>query len=103
MVNKPNPAEQSDAPDRLNDFLRQLVCTFRNEHRSDVELLAQFIETGDQEAFRAIVGRYGRSVWMACLAILGDPNDAEDAFQAAFVALARSAESVDARRGIGPW
>src|SRR5262249_29249645 len=89
--------------DRLSDFLRQIVATFRDEHRGDVELLARFVESGDEESFRALVGRYGRSVWAACLAVLGDPHDAEDAFQAAFMALARRAATIDARRGIGPW
>src|SRR5262249_1018611 len=88
---------------QFNEFLRQVVASFRNEHRSDVELLAQFVQVGDQDAFRALVARHGRSVWIACLGQLGDSNDAEDAFQAAFAALARQGATVDARSGLGPW
>jgi len=103
MSTSPESDTRALAPDRLNEFLRQVVAAFREEHRSDVELLARFVESGDHEAFRAIVARYGQSVWATCMAVLGDLHDAEDAFQAAFMALAKRARTVDARRGIGPW
>ncbi|QJW99445.1 sigma-70 family RNA polymerase sigma factor [Frigoriglobus tundricola] len=106
MFADPTPVERPDAPNApngLNEFLRQVVATFRNENRSDAELLALFATTNDQDAFRALVGRHGRSVWAACLAVAGDGHDAEDAFQAVFVALARRAAAVDAKKGIGPW
>lgn len=97
------PSEADRSTDRLNDFLRQVVATVRDEFRSDTELLARFADRGDQDAFRALVGRHGRSVWASCLAVLNDSNDAEDAFQAAFLALARRAHAVDATNGVGAW
>ncbi|QJW96883.1 sigma-70 family RNA polymerase sigma factor [Frigoriglobus tundricola] len=93
----------SDGPsDRLSGFLRQFVAALRDDARSDSALLAAFV-AGDQDAFRVLVGRHGRAVWSVCIAVLGDPHDAEDAFQAAFMALARRAGAIDARAGVGPW
>lgn len=83
-------------------FLRQMAASFRDEC-SDAELLAEYVKTGDQDAFRALVARHGRSVWVACLGQIGDCHHAEDAFQAAFVALARQRANVDAHAGLGPW
>src|SRR5262249_16231171 len=103
MATDPNPATRPRTTEVISDFLRQVVAAYRDELRSDVELLARFVEKGDQNAFHALVGRYGKSVWAACMAVLGDSHDAEDAFQSAFLALAKRAQTVDARRGIGPW
>ncbi len=86
MATNPESTGPVDAANQFNGFLRQIVASFRNEHRGDAELLARFVQDGDQDAFRALVARHGRSVWIACLGQLGDSNDAEDAFQAAFVA-----------------
>lgn len=102
MTANPHSADRADSPDRLSDFLRHVVSTFWDESRSDDELLRVFV-SGDQDAFRALVGRHGRAVWAVCLAVLGDRHDAEDAFQAAFLALARYARAVDARHGVGAW
>ena len=46
----------------------------------------------DEEAFALIVRRYGGAVWAACRRLAG--RDAEDAFQAVFLTLARKASSV---------
>src|SRR5262245_60733395 len=92
--------KRPESPERLNDFLRQVVAAFRDEDRSDAELLARFARDGDDEAFRALIGRHGRSVWATCLAVLGNSHDAEDAFQAAFITLARCSQSLDARTGL---
>src|SRR5947199_247893 len=55
----PDSKDRSISAGGLNEFLRQAVAAFRDERRSDAELLAQFVETNDQDAFRALVGRHG--------------------------------------------
>jgi RNA polymerase sigma factor (sigma-70 family) len=74
--------------------------------RTDAELLARFLARRDaagEHAFAALVGRHGRMVRGVCLGILRDPHDADDAFQAAFLVLARRAGSLRVGETLGPW
>jgi RNA polymerase sigma factor (sigma-70 family) len=70
---------------------------------SDASLLADFVRRGCEESFGKIVIRYGAMVRGVAVRVLGDGPDAEDAAQAAFVALALNARRVEASRGLGPW
>jgi RNA polymerase sigma factor (sigma-70 family) len=70
---------------------------------SDAELLARFARDRDQAAFELLVWRHGPMVFGACRRILRDAHLAEDAFQAAFLILARKAGSVRADRSVAGW
>jgi RNA polymerase sigma factor (sigma-70 family) len=70
---------------------------------SDGELLDRFAERREASAFEAIVERYGPLVWGVCRRVLLDHHDAEDAFQASFLVLARKAASVMPREKLGNW
>ena len=70
---------------------------------SDGQLLDRFVERRDASAFEAIVERYGPLVWGVCRRVLRDHHDAEDAFQATFLVLARKAASVMPREKLGNW
>jgi membrane fusion protein (multidrug efflux system) len=59
---------------------------------SDRDLLDRYARARDDEAFEALVRRYGPGVWAACVRLAG--RDAEDAFQAVLLVLARKAGSV---------
>jgi RNA polymerase sigma factor (sigma-70 family) len=62
--------------------------------RTDAQLLADVRSTRNPAAFEALVRRHGPLVLAACRAVLRDEAAAEDAFQAAFVALYQSAPAI---------
>jgi RNA polymerase sigma factor (sigma-70 family) len=70
---------------------------------ADQELLQRFIEQRDGTAFAAVVERHGPMVLGVCRRILHHEQDAEDAFQATFLALARKAGSLRCRETVGNW
>lgn len=71
--------------------------------RSDTVLLAAFFQSGCEESFREIVERYTPVVYGTARRVLGEGPDAQDAVQAAFVALAWHGQRVNAARGLGGW
>ena len=70
---------------------------------SDGQLLDRFVERREASTFETIVERYGPLVWGVCRRVLRDHHDAEDAFQATFLVLARKAASVLPREKLGNW
>ena len=77
-----------------------------SEEIPDEELLARFLDEegmASQDAFRVLVGRHGPRVLGICRHILDREHDAEDAFQATFLALARSGATIRDRCALGGW
>jgi RNA polymerase sigma-70 factor (ECF subfamily) len=69
----------------------------------DGELLSAFAAERDEDAFAALVQRHGPMVFGLCRRILHDPHDAEDAFQATFLVLARRAGAVRKPDAVASW
>ncbi len=83
---------------RLPSVARQLLAEI-----PDADLLERYIECQADDAFAQLVTRYSRLVWGQCRNLLPDDADADDAFQATFLTLARSAKSIRTGAPLGPW
>jgi RNA polymerase sigma factor (sigma-70 family) len=71
--------------------------------QTDRELLRGFAARRDESAFATLVERHGPLVWGVCRRLLRQQQDAEDAFQATFLVLARKAGSVPWREDAANW
>jgi RNA polymerase sigma factor (sigma-70 family) len=70
---------------------------------ADRDLLARFANDRDEGAFAALVHRHGPLVLGVCRRVLHDCNDADDAFQATFLVLARKAGMIKRPERLTNW
>src|SRR5947207_2009193 len=70
---------------------------------ADADLLARFAAARDEAAFELLVWRHAGMVLRVCRGVLRDHHAAEDAAQAAFLALARRAAAVGRRGTVAGW
>ena len=66
----------------------------------DDQLLDRFLGDARRRRFEALVARHGPMVLSVCRAVLRNPSDAEDAFQATFLILVKKARTL---RGAPTW
>lgn len=70
---------------------------------SDSELLDRFVRFKDEAAFELLVWRYRRLTLGVCRRVLRHEQDAEDAFQATFLILARKAGTIGRSECLAGW
>ena len=70
---------------------------------ADRDLLRRFADRRDDGAFAALVHRYGRLVFATCLRVLSHRADAEDAYQATFLVLARRCGAIRSDEKLAGW
>ena len=89
---------------------------FRQVHRifdlgavgmmSDAQLLDWFVAKHDESAeaaFEELMIRHGPMVFGVCRRVLQDPHDAQDAYQAVFLVLAKRARSIRQKDSVASW
>ena len=86
----------------LLHYLRRLTAPAANE-AGDAVLLERFASQDDPSAFTALLARHGPMVLGVCRRILRDSHEAEDAFQATFLVLARKAGSLRRPEALASW
>jgi RNA polymerase sigma factor (sigma-70 family) len=83
--------------------LRHIAAASGHVPMTDEQLLNAFRAGADDAAFEVLVRRHGPMVLGTCRRIVGTAQDAEDAFQAVFLILARKAHTIDRPDLLGPW
>jgi RNA polymerase sigma factor (sigma-70 family) len=83
--------------------VRALVEARDGSGPTDGQLLERFAARRDEEAFAALVRRHGGLVLSVCRRLLPQSHDAEDAFQATFLVLARKAASIRKAESVASW
>ncbi len=83
--------------------IRDWLAARHGGDQTDAELLGRFAARHDEAAFADLVHRHGGMVLGVCRRVLGDADDAEDAFQATFLVLARKADSIRRGASLPSW
>jgi RNA polymerase sigma factor (sigma-70 family) len=84
-------------------FVRRIAGSHGPGSEPDSQLLERFVKAADESAFQALVHRHGPLVLSVCTRVLHNAHDAEDAFQATFLVLARKAGSIRGPEQLSAW
>ena len=88
---------------RLWDTAFDRAAALALDDLPDADLLARFLADRAGPAFGAVVRRHGPLVWGVCRNLLPAEADAEDAFQATFLALAKGGDRIRNPSALGAW
>lgn len=84
-------------------YIRGLVQRDTSGRQPDRDLVDRVASGGDQAAFAELLERHGAMVRGVCLRMLGNGADADDAFQATFLVLARKAGTIRCHESLAGW
>ena len=70
---------------------------------SDPQLVEQFLADRDEAAFEALIRRHGPMIMSVCSRIVHNHADAEDAFQATFLVLAKNLRALRKQASFASW
>jgi RNA polymerase sigma factor (sigma-70 family) len=102
-IGRPIIIAEGAMPEVLARSLALLTRRLSTKHDADGALLARYTSANDPAAFAELVRRHGPMVLGVCRRMLGQWHDADDAFQATFLVLARSARSVRKPGALPSW
>jgi RNA polymerase sigma factor (sigma-70 family) len=84
-------------------YIRRLAGAPVGGPLTDGQLLELFVSRREEAAYTALLRRHGPMVLGVCRRVLGHEQDAEDAFQATFLVLARKAGSIRGADSVASW
>ena len=87
----------------LLQHIRRLVGGAAGADAPDAQLLEAFIARREEAAFTSLVQRHGPLVLGVCRRVMADAHEAEDAFQAVFMILAKRAGAVRRPEALASW
>src|SRR5262245_3261376 len=90
-------------PDILLLHLRRQVELHGADDLPDRALIQRFAVAGDEASFGTLVRRHGPMVLRVCRQVLRNAADAEDAFQATFLVLAKKAAALPWQESLAGW
>jgi RNA polymerase sigma factor (sigma-70 family) len=107
LSGKQSPVPRSSmATANLTTFFRRLTRSVAAEtlgEETDRKLVERLLTNRDDAAFEALARRHGSMVYRVCWRILQHGQDAEDAFQATFLLLARKLGTVRKHESLASW
>jgi RNA polymerase sigma factor (sigma-70 family) len=90
-------------PQTLVRSLISLTAAGPAERVSDRDLIDHYCRGRSAAAFQALMDRHGPRVLRVCRLLLDDAHEAEDAFQATFLVLARNPEAISNKDAVRAW
>lgn len=85
------------------EHIRGLAAMDSLGHLTNAQLLTRFLESQEAGAFSVLLHRHGSMVWRVCQRVLHHRQDTEDAFQATFLTLVRSAPTIRKHDSLAAW
>lgn len=103
MHYSPNMSNQPVSTEPIEQLRRLTQPSEQERLQTDAELLALYTQGGDQRAIEALIRRYAGLVASVCRLTVSDPASAEDAFQATFLILLKSAKKIQRTSSVAAW